>query len=55
MLGYMLEVQVGFMAIRVARDEFVFLPKLRAICILDRIVEQVRKFSYLYFQTSYRL
>lgn len=42
MLGYLVEVQVGFKVERVARNEYVFLPKLRAVCIFDRVVEQVR-------------
>ena len=29
------------MAIKVKRGEYIFLPKLRSICVLDRIVEKV--------------
>lgn len=37
----MVELQVAFQAIRVRRDEYIFLPILRAICLLSREVEQV--------------
>ena len=37
----LVEAQVSFPIIRVAREEYVFVPKLRAICLLDRIVEMV--------------
>lgn len=37
----MVEVQVAFHAIRVGRQEYLFLPKLRAICLLNRVVERV--------------
>ncbi|KAI1783360.1 hypothetical protein LXA43DRAFT_1067727 [Ganoderma leucocontextum] len=33
------EVQVSFMIVRIARQEYVFVPKLRALCLLDRVVE----------------
>ena len=42
MLTNLVEVQVSFVIIRVARHEYAFVPKLRAICLLDRIVERVR-------------
>ena len=37
---HLVEVQIGFAAIRLARHEYIFLPKLRAICLLNRAVEQ---------------
>lgn len=37
----MVEVQVSFQAIRVARHDYVFIPKLRAICLLHRTAEVV--------------
>ena len=37
----LVEAQVSFAIIRVARQEYAFVPKLRAICLLDRIVEMV--------------
>ena len=37
----LVELQVSFMAIKVKRGEYIFLPKLRSICVLDRIVEKV--------------
>lgn len=39
--GNMVELQVAFQAIRVRRDEYIFLPILRAVCLLSREVEQV--------------
>ncbi|KAM5534257.1 hypothetical protein V8D89_012082 [Ganoderma adspersum] len=35
----LVEAQVSFAIIRVARQEYVFVPKLRAICLLDCVVE----------------
>ena len=40
-LTNLVEVQVSFAAIRVSRQEYVFIPKLRAICLLNRVVETV--------------
>ena len=40
--GHLIEVQVAFHAVRVSRAEYVFLPKLRALCLLDRTAEKVR-------------
>ena len=40
--GHLVEVQVAFHAVRVSRAEYVFLPKLRALCLLDRTAEKVR-------------
>ena len=37
----LVELQVSFMAVIVKKGEYVFLPKLRSICILDRLVERV--------------
>ncbi|KAI1783260.1 hypothetical protein LXA43DRAFT_1067803 [Ganoderma leucocontextum] len=39
MLTNLVEVQVSFVIVRVARQEHVFVPKLRAICLLDCVVE----------------
>lgn len=39
--AHLVEVQVGFIAVRVAKEEYVLLHKLRAICILDKVVELV--------------
>ncbi|KAI0709814.1 hypothetical protein C8Q76DRAFT_624886, partial [Earliella scabrosa] len=38
--GHLIEVQVAFHAVRVSRAEYVFLPKLRALCLLDRTAEK---------------
>ncbi|KAM5530475.1 hypothetical protein V8D89_015859 [Ganoderma adspersum] len=38
-LTNLVEVQVSFAIIRVARQEYAFIPKLRAICLLNHIVE----------------
>ena len=43
--GHLVEVQVAFHAVRVSRGEYVFLPKLRALCLLDRTAERVSVFS----------
>ena len=37
----LVELQVSFMAIKVKRGEYIFLPKLRSICVQNRIVEKV--------------
>ena len=37
----LVEVQVGFSAVRLGHQEYAFLPKLRAICLLERQVELV--------------
>ncbi|KAI0349264.1 hypothetical protein OH77DRAFT_1499631 [Trametes cingulata] len=37
--GTMVEVQVAFAAVKLGRDDYIFLPKLRAICVLDRGVQ----------------
>ena len=42
MLTNLVKVQVSFVIIHVARHEYTFVPKLRAICLLDCIVEKVR-------------
>ena len=41
-ISNLVELQVAFMAVRLARAEYIFLPKLRAICVLSREVERVR-------------
>ncbi|KAI1787214.1 hypothetical protein LXA43DRAFT_896598 [Ganoderma leucocontextum] len=38
-LTSLVEVQVSFMIVRVARQEYAFIPKLRAICLFNRMVE----------------
>ena len=40
-LAHLVEVQLAFVAVRTGRAEYVFLPKLRSICLLDRVVERV--------------
>ena len=40
-LAGLVEVQVGFSAVRLGHQEYVFLPKLRAVCLLERQVELV--------------
>ncbi|KAI0741498.1 hypothetical protein C8Q80DRAFT_1123385 [Daedaleopsis nitida] len=40
-LSNMVEVQVSFQAIRVARHDYVFIPKLQALCLLHRTAEVV--------------
>ena len=42
MLTNLVEVQVSFVIIRVACHEYAFVPKIRAICLLDHVVEKVR-------------
>ena len=37
----LVEAQVSFAIIRVAHQEYAFIPKLQAICLLDRVVEMV--------------
>lgn len=37
----MVEVQIGFQVIRVGRSEYVFVPKLRSLCLLNRVAEKV--------------
>ncbi|KAI0713351.1 hypothetical protein C8Q76DRAFT_621136 [Earliella scabrosa] len=39
-LSNMVEIQVAFIAARTGRTEYVFLPKLRSVCLLDRCVER---------------
>ncbi|KAI0364741.1 hypothetical protein BV20DRAFT_1056968 [Pilatotrama ljubarskyi] len=39
--GTMVELQVAFAAVKLGRKDFVFLPKLRAICVLNRVVQAV--------------
>ena len=40
-MGQLVEVQVSFQAVPVAKGKYQMLQKLRAICILDRTVEEV--------------
>ena len=40
-LAGLVEVQVGFAAVRLGHQEYAFLPKLRAVCLLERQVELV--------------
>lgn len=37
----MVEIQVSFQVVRVGRYDYVFVPKLRAMCLLGREVEMV--------------
>ncbi|KAL1938899.1 hypothetical protein VTO73DRAFT_11052 [Trametes versicolor] len=37
--GTMVELQIAFAAVKVGRHEYIFLPKLRAICVLSRAVQ----------------
>ena len=37
----MVEVQIGFQVFRVGRSEYVFVPKLRSLCLLNRAAEKV--------------
>ena len=37
----MVEVQVSFQVVRVGRHDYVFIPKLRAVCLLNRDAEAV--------------
>ena len=39
--GNLVEVQVGFCTVQLNRGRFLMLQKLRSICVLSRIVEQV--------------
>ncbi|KAI0747738.1 hypothetical protein C8Q80DRAFT_1103639 [Daedaleopsis nitida] len=48
-LSNMVEVQVSFQAIRVARHDYIFIPKLRAICLLHRTAEGVYTHHLLSF------
>ncbi|KAI0730682.1 hypothetical protein C8Q76DRAFT_612543 [Earliella scabrosa] len=42
-LSNMVEVQVSFQVVRVGRHDYVFVPKLRAMCLLNREAELVTK------------
>ncbi|KAI0744662.1 hypothetical protein C8Q76DRAFT_605300, partial [Earliella scabrosa] len=44
-LGHLVEVQVAFQVARIGQAEYVFLPKLRALCLLDRTAEKVSHLS----------
>ena len=37
----LVELQIAFTTARLGRQEHVFLPKLRSVCVLDRTVERV--------------
>ncbi len=39
--GTMVELQIAFAAVKVGHHEYIFLPKLRAICVLSRAVQSV--------------
>lgn len=43
--GTMVELQIAFAAVKVGHHEYIFLPKLRAICVLSRAVQSVIKVS----------
>ncbi|KAI1789299.1 hypothetical protein LXA43DRAFT_974333 [Ganoderma leucocontextum] len=38
--GNLVEVQVGFVTVRLSRQEYIFLPRLRALCLLSHVVEK---------------
>jgi hypothetical protein len=40
-VGQLVEVQLGFMSVRVKKGKYAFLPILRSICILDRTLVEV--------------
>lgn len=46
-LSNMVEVQVSFQVVRVGRHDYVFVPKLRAMCLLGREAEAVSASSGL--------
>ena len=43
---------MAFVAVRIGRQDFVFLPKLRAVCLLNKIVEEVGHQSTLLASTQ---
>ncbi len=43
-ISNMVEVQIGFIAVKTGRTEYIFLPKLRSICLLNRAAEKVSTF-----------
>ena len=50
-LSNMVEVQVSFHVVRVGRHDYVFVPKLRALCLLNRNAEAVCLFCYTWMFT----
>ncbi|KAM5537145.1 hypothetical protein V8D89_009186 [Ganoderma adspersum] len=54
-LTNLVEVQVSFAIIHVAHQEYAFIPKLRAICLLDRIVEMDCNLSAIHVLASGQL
>ncbi|KAI1788713.1 hypothetical protein LXA43DRAFT_1063381 [Ganoderma leucocontextum] len=50
-----IEVQVSFMIVRIAHQEYTFVPKLRALCLLDRVVEMDYNLSAICCLTSGQL
>ena len=40
-LSNMVEVQVSFQAIKIGKHDYVFLPKLRSLCLINRDAEVV--------------
>ncbi|KAI1782625.1 hypothetical protein LXA43DRAFT_1068451 [Ganoderma leucocontextum] len=55
MLINLVEVQVSFVIVRVAHQEHMFIPKLRAICLLDRVVETDYNLSAIHCLASGQL
>ncbi|KAI0645310.1 hypothetical protein C8Q79DRAFT_912123 [Trametes meyenii] len=47
MSGTMVELQVAFTVAKLGRHDYIFLPKLRAICILSRVILSTRNVSPL--------
>lgn len=46
----LVEVQVTFSAVKLGRTDYIFLPKLRSVCILSRAIHSVRStFDLGYF------
>lgn len=39
--GAMVELQIAFAAVKLGQHDYIFLPKLRAICVLSRAVQSV--------------
>ncbi|KAI0648855.1 hypothetical protein C8Q79DRAFT_904731, partial [Trametes meyenii] len=39
--GLMVELQITFIAVKLGRNDYAFLPKLRSICVLNRVVHSL--------------
>lgn len=51
-LSNLVEVQLSFMIVRVARQEYAFIPRLHAICSVSRMVETVSGLGWEALQMS---